>query len=70
MKETQDKLNDSKNAESNLLAQLDEMKKRFDNETAPHVVMEKLKREIQLLKQQHNYTVQQVSREFNTFMVR
>lgn len=53
-------MNDYKNTENNLLAQLDEMKRRLENETAPHVVMEKLKREIQLMKEQHNYTVQQV----------
>ncbi|XP_065209573.1 putative leucine-rich repeat-containing protein DDB_G0290503 [Planococcus citri] len=59
LKEAQIKLNESKKIENNLLVQLDDVKRRLDNETAPHVVMEKLEREIQLMKEQHNYTIQQ-----------
>lgn len=69
LKDAQNKLNESKNTENSLLVQLDDVKRRLDNETAPHVVMEKLEREIQLMKEQHSYTVQQVGRKRHSIFV-
>lgn len=55
------KLNESKANEQKLQVQVNEAKRHMENEVAPQFNMEKLKRELQIMKEQHNHAVQQVS---------
>lgn len=69
LKEALEKLNESRNKEQNLQSQLEDVKKQLENDNAPLVVMEKLKRELLIMKEQHSYAVQQVRMNYAFYKV-
>lgn len=69
LKEASEKLNESRNSEQNLQSQLEDVKKQLENDNAPLIVMEKLKRELLIMKEQHSYAVQQVRMNFAFYKI-